>query len=138
MRTLKFEWVYFQRCVELQRSVCTRLFVCLFEARMPGIPPERRVRHQSTPTLEDATRHQVALTDGCPCLFSILTLKATDSGGGGGGMSKARLVISVEHPIVSSCESLSGLDSPPGHRCVHATRSFPPVSGNRVSLHLFA
>lgn len=66
--------------------MCTRLSVCLFEARMPGIPPERRVRHQSTPTLEDAMRHQVALTDGCPCLFSILTLKATDSGDWGGGV----------------------------------------------------
>lgn len=45
--------------------------------------------------------------------------------GGGGCMSKAQLVISVEHPIVSSRESLSGLDSPPGHRCIHATQSFP-------------
>lgn len=43
-----------------------------------------------------------------------------------GGHEQSATYISVERPIVSSCESLSGLDSPPGHPCVHATQSSPP------------
>lgn len=47
-------------CVFAHASLCC---VCLFEARMPGIPPGRSARHQSTPAAERAVRHQVALTN---------------------------------------------------------------------------
>lgn len=47
-------------CVFAHASLCC---VCLFEARMPGIPPGRSARHQSNPAAERAVRHQVALTN---------------------------------------------------------------------------
>lgn len=126
---VSFESIFLIRRVQKKLQTCVRVCacahaslcrVCLFEERMPGIPLARRVRHQSTPTLEGAARHQVALTHYQavrPRSSSLYTLR----------VSRQR---PYEQSADLSCQRNSRLwvtvwllDPPLGDLCIHATHT---------------